>query len=350
MKHPDEILFYVGTYGPADQPSIHLCALNIKDGEMRRIGGTAGIENPSYITLDSRQHVLYAVSEKGSGEAAAFSVDAETMELAPLGSRATEGADPCYVSVSQDGGHVLVSNYSGGNINAYPVNPDGSLGEMTSNVRHQGAGVRPDRQEGPHPHSINPEPGSAWIMVCDLGLDRIMLYRLEDGKLVLQREVSLPEGAGPRHLTFHPDGKRVYCINELNNTVTVFTYDAVAGTLEALQHVPTLPEHYVPGSDDTAADIHVSPCGRFLYASNRGHDSVALFHIDSETGLLTAADWQITGGRTPRNFAICQGWLLAANQGSDNITSFRIDAESRRLIPTGNELGISSPVCIAPVN
>lgn len=348
MKYDDEIFFYAGSYGEADKPSIHLCALDTKDGGMRVLGGTSGIENPSYITLGRDGSRLYAVSEREDGEVAAYSVDPDTKELSLLGSRRTEGGAPCYVSVGGDGETVLVSNYTGGNVNAFPVSEDGALGAMSSNIRHEGKGTRPDRQEGPHPHSVTPEPGENRALVCDLGLDTIFFYRLEEGKLVPHREILLPEGSGPRHLAFHPNGTRVYCANELNNTVTVFAYDRQAGNLEILQTLSTLPEQYVPGSDDTAADIHVSPCGRFLYVSNRGHDSIALFQIDGESGLLTAADWQSTGGRTPRNFAIAGGMLIAANQNSGNITTFVIDSESGRLIPTGNELELPSPVCIVP--
>ncbi|MDT3428168.1 6-phosphogluconolactonase [Paenibacillus forsythiae] len=347
MKRPNEVLFYVGTYSPEEKPSIYLCGLNTGDGEMRIIQQTSGVENPSYITLNRAENVLYAVSEKEDGEVSAYSVDPVTNELSLLGARPTEGGAPCYVSVSPGEDYVYVSNYSGGNVNAFPVNEDGSLGEMSSQVRHAGKGFREDRQEAPHPHSVIAEASGKRILVCDLGLDRIMLYRHEDGKLARDGEVVLPDGSGPRHLAFHPGGKWLYCVGELNCTVTVLAVSGPSGSFEIRQHLSTLPEQYAEGSDDTAADIHISPCGRFLYVSNRGHDSIALFHVDEGTGLLKAADWQSTGGRTPRNFAIAGDMLLAANQNSGNITSFTIDSESGRLIPTGNELGVPAPVCIA---
>jgi 6-phosphogluconolactonase len=234
----------------------------------------------------------------------------------------------------------------GGNINVFPLNSDGSLQEMSSQVKHEGSGIREDRQEAPHPHSVIPDRTGEHVLVCDLGLDQIVFYRVEEGKLVTRREVELPPGSGPRHLAVHPSGQWIYLVNELNNTVTVFAYDDQQSDLKILQHISSLPEHYTAGSDDTAADIHVSSCGRYLYASNRGHDSIALFHIDNATGLLEAADWVISGGRTPRNFAIIGGMLLAANQNSDNIVSFRIDSETGRLIPTGNELELTGPVCL----
>ncbi|QWU16613.1 6-phosphogluconolactonase [Paenibacillus sophorae] len=350
MKRPDEVLFYVGTYSPEEKPSIYLCGLNTGDGEMRIIQKTSGIENPSYITLNHAENVLYAVSEKEDGEVSAYSVDPGTNKLSLLGTRRTEGGAPCYVSISPKEDYVFVSNYSGGNVNAFPVNEDGSLGEMSSQVLHAGKGIREDRQEAPHPHSVIPDANDKRILVCDLGLDRIMLYRYEGGNLTRHGEVVLPDGSGPRHLAFHPSGKRLYCANELNCTVTVLEACEPSGNLEIRQHLSTLPEQYAAGSDDTAADIHTSPCGRFLYVSNRGHDSIALFHVDDETGLLKAMDWQSTGGRTPRNFAITGELLLAANQNSGNITSFTIDSENGRLIPTGNELEVPKPVCIAILN
>ncbi|AIQ10920.1 lactonase family protein [Paenibacillus durus] len=347
MKRSDEVLFYIGTYSPEEQPSIYFCGLNTGNGEMRIIQQTSGIENPSYITLNRAGNVLYAVSEKEAGEVSAYSVDPGTNKLSMLGARRTEGGAPCYVSISPEGDYVFVSNYSGGNVNAFPVNEDGSLGEMSSQVLHAGKGFREDRQEAPHPHSVISDASGKRVLVCDLGLDRIMLYRHEDGKLTRYGEVVLPDGSGPRHLAFHPSGKWLYCVNELNCTVSVLGAGEPSGNLEVRQHLSTLPEQYGAGSDDTAADIHTSPCGRFLYVSNRGHDSIALFHVDKGTGLLKAMDWQSTGGHTPRNFAIAGGMLLAANQNSGNITSFTIDSENGRLIPTGNELEVPKPVCIA---
>lgn len=346
MERPNEALFYVGTYNTESEKAISLCSLSLSSGEMRVIKGTEGIENPSFLALNGAGSVLYAVSEKDQGEVYAFAIDPVSKVLSPLGSRPTEGGAPCYVSVSPKEDYIFVSNYSGGNVNVFPVNDDGSLQEMSDQVKHAGSGTREDRQDAPHPHSVIPDRSGRHILVCDLGLDQIVIYRLEDGKLAKHNELNLQPGSGPRHLAAHPTGQWIYLANELNCTVTVIANDETAGNLSILQQLSTLPDHYIAGSDDTAADIHVSSCGRFLYVSNRGQDSVALFHINQSTGLLEAVDWQITGGRTPRNFAIIGDKLLAANQNSDNITSFSIDSESGRLIPTGNELEMKSPVCI----
>lgn len=349
MKQPNEVLFYIGTYNTKEKEAILLGALNKETGEMRVLGGTAGIENPSFLALNSSGTVLYAVSERDEGEVHAFVADAGTGALQPLGSRSTDGGAPCYVSVSPKGDYIFVANYTGGNVNAFPVSDDGSLGEMSGQVKHEGSGIRQDRQDAPHTHSVIPDSTGERVLVCDLGIDQVLIYRLVDGKLVTHREVDLPPGSGPRHLAVHPSGQWMYLINELNSTITVFANNEQQGDLKILQSISSLPEQYPAGSDDTAADIHVSPCGRFLYASNRGHDSIGLFYINAETGLLEPGDWVKSGGRIPRNFAIISGMLLAANQESGNIVSFRIDRESGRLIPTGNELEVTAPVCLVPV-
>ncbi|KAI7261993.1 hypothetical protein KC345_g9588 [Hortaea werneckii] len=346
MHQPNEVLFYIGTYNTEKEEAIRLGALNKDTGEMRMMGGTRGIENPSYLAVNASGTVLYAVSEKDQGELHAFAIESSNKVLRSLGSRPTGGGSPCYVSIAPQGNYIFTANYMGGNVNVFPLNDDGSLQEMSSQVKHEGSGIREDRQEAPHPHSVIPDKTGEHVLVCDLGLDQIVLYRVEEGKLVTHREVELPPGSGPRHLAVHPSGQWIYLVNELNNTVTVFASDGQQGNLKILQNVSTLPEHYTAGSDDTAADIHVSLCGRYLYVSNRGHDSIALFHIDNATGLLEAEDWVISGGRTPRNFVLIGGMLLAANQNSDNIVSFRIDSETGRLIPTGNELELKAPVCL----
>lgn len=350
MHQPNEVLFYIGTYNGNKEKAILLGALDKETGEMRVLGGTSGINNPSYLAINASRTVLYAVSEQEEGEVHAYAVDPGSRALRSLGGRATGGGSPCYVSVAPQDDYIFVSNYMGGNVNVFPLNPDGSLQEMSSQVKHEGSGIRSDRQEAPHPHSVIPDRSGKHVLVCDLGLDQIVFYRVEEGKLVTHREVGLPPGSGPRHLAVHPSRQWIYLVNELNNTVSVFAADEPKGDLKLLQHISSLPEHYTAGSDDTAADIHVSPCGRYLYVSNRGHDSIALFHIDNATGLLEAEDWVISGGRTPRNFALIGGMLLAANQNSGNIVSFRIDSETGRLIPTGNELDVTSPVCLVALD
>ncbi|MBY0215728.1 lactonase family protein [Paenibacillus illinoisensis] len=344
----NETFFYTGTYASADQPGIVLCALDADTGEMRIVSHTEGVDNPSYLALCPDANCLYAASETDEGEVLVYRRDTATSELHLMDRKLTKGASPCYVSVTKDGKWVLTSNYSSGSVNVFPVGDQGTLEEMSALVEHTGRGKNDDRQEGPHAHSIQPDPSGQYAVVCDLGLDQIIVYRMEEGRLVTHRETNQPPGSGPRHLVFHPSGKWAYVINELNNTVTAFMYDERRGEFNTLQHISTLPEGH--SGEGTAADIRVSPCGRFLYASNRGHDSIVLYHIDQESGKLEAVEWTSTIGQTPRNFNLLPGGiLLVANQDSNNIVAFQMDGEDGRLTHNGFKLEVSHPVCITPV-
>lgn len=343
-----ETLFYTGTYASADEPGIFLCALNADTGEMRIVNHMDGVDNPSYLALSPDGNCLYVASETDEGEVLVYRRDAATSELHLMDRKQTRGASPCYVSVSTDGQWVFSSNYSSGSVNVFPVGDQGTLGEMSAWVEHTGSGINEERQEGPHAHSIQPDPSGQYAVVCDLGLDQIIVYRLEEGRLVTHREMDQPPGAGPRHLVFHPNSKWAYVINELDNTVTAFLYDERRGEFTTVQHISTLPEGHT--GEGTAADIRVSPCGRFLYASNRGDDSIVLYHIDQESGKLEAVEWTSTIGQTPRNFNILPGGILVvANQDSNNLVGFQISEEDGRLTHNGFKLELPRPVCIAPV-
>ncbi|MDO7906727.1 lactonase family protein [Paenibacillus sp. JX-17] len=346
----NETIFYAGTYASRSEQAIHVCVLNQENGEMRILSGIEGIERPSFIALNEEGTRLYAASETADGEVYVYRVDEKTGELHLLDRRATDGADTCYVSLSGDGQYVLASNYSGGNVNVFPAAGTSGLADMASQVKHEGSGIREDRQDAAHPHSVVSDRSGRYVFVCDLGLDQIVIYRLEEGgKLVTHRETNLPPGSGPRHLAFHPKGAFAYLVNELNNTVTVLSYNEQIGELTPLQHVSTLPEDQ-QHLENTAADIRITPCGRYLYASNRGHDSIVLYHIDPESGALTVQEWVETFGKTPRNFNILPGgYLLAANQDSDNIVSYAIHPDDGRLTRTGFVLEMNTPVCIEPM-
>ncbi len=340
-------LFYAGTYTGADEKGIFLCSLDLHSGQMEIVSATDGIANSSFLTMNADRDRLYAVSETGEGEVFAYAVDKETGELHLLDRKPTQGAAPCYVSVTRDGGHVLTANYTSGHVNVYRIEAGGEL-EPTSVILHSGSSINQERQEAAHPHSVFQDPEGRFVLVCDLGLDEVVFYRLEDGKLVSHHNVKTAPGAGPRHMDFHPSGKWAYGINELDDTVNVYALDTQAGDLKLLQTLSALPEGAQPGS--ASADIHITPCGRYLYASNRSDDSIGLYHVDSETGLLTAVEWVSTNGKTPRNFAVFKGgYVLAANQNSSTIVSFKIDKGSGRLTPTGYVLEVPKPVCIFPV-
>jgi 6-phosphogluconolactonase len=293
---------------------------------------------------------LYAANEKGEGTVSAFSIDAKTGKLTPLNEQPSHGAGPCHIIVDETGKTVMVANYNAGSIAAYPVQKDGSLGEATARIQHQGSSVDPRRQKGPHAHHITTDPANRYALVCDLGLDKVLVYKFDPakGSLIANEPAfaSVKSGAGPRHLAFHPRGEFAYVNNEMNSTLTVFKFDKKRGTLEELQTVSTLPPDF-KGNNSTA-EIEVHPSGKFVYVSNRGHDSLAGYTIDEKTGKVTSVEHTSTQGKTPRNFAIDPAgkFLLAENQGSHSIVVFRIDSKTGRLQATGEKAEVGSPVCV----
>jgi 6-phosphogluconolactonase len=351
-----ELLVYVGTYTSGKSEGIYLYKLNLTSGELTRAGTTKGVVNPSFLTLAPNRRYLYAVNEvddfagRKSGAVSAFAVDQKTGELRLLNQQASLGANPCYVEVDASGKFVLIANYTGGNVAVFPIHSDGSLGESADTKQYQGSSVNRERQEGPHAHCIRLDPTNRFAYSCDLGTDKIMIFRFDarSGKLLPGEPpwVQVKPGAGPRHLAFHQSGRYVFTLNEMHSTVTAFARDPEKGTLRELQTVATLPKDF--GGANTGADIHVSPTGRFLYSSNRGHDSIAIFKIDPRNGALTAIGHEPTRGMTPRNFAIdpSGAFLLVANQKSGNIVGFRLDERTGRLSATGQVVQVPSPVCL----
>jgi len=350
-----EMLVYVGTYTSGASEGIYLYRLDLSDGALRRAGITKGVVNPSYLTLERGRRFLYAVNEveefagRKSGAVSAFAIDRVTGVLRLLNQRPSMGGAPCYVTADDAGRHVLVANYVGGNVAVLPVLKDGSLGEASDVRQDEGSGPNRERQEGPHAHCVVLDRSNAHAYSCDLGTDRVMIYRFDAraGKLIANAQpwVQLKPGAGPRHLVFHPGGKFAYVMNELDSTVTALAL-AREGALKELQTVSALPLDF--HGANTGADIHVTPDGRFLYCSNRGHDSIAAFRVEARTGALSPTGHTPTGGKTPRNFAIdpTGKFLLAANQNSDTVVTFRIDPSTGGLQPTGQTADVPSPVCL----
>jgi 6-phosphogluconolactonase len=245
---------------------------------------------------------------------------------------------------------VLVANYSGGSVSVLPIREDGTLGAATAFVQHEGSGADQRRQQGPHAHSINLDAANRFAFVADLGLDKIMIYRFDPAAGTLAANdpawATLAPGSGPRHFAFHPSGKFAYVINEMKSTLTAFRYEAARGALDELQTVSTLPAGPVEGN--TTAEVQVHPTGKFVYGSNRGHDSIAVFAVDAASGRLKLVQNESTQGKTPRNFGIdpTGHFLLACNQGSNSIVGFRIDQQTGELTPTGQKLEVPSPVCV----
>jgi len=350
-----ELLLYVGTYTTGKSEGIYRYRFNLSSGELKHVGTTSHVTNPSYLTLSPSGRHLYAVNEvdefgnSKSGAISAFAVDERSGELRLLNQQPSLGASPCYVEINAHGSFVLAANYGGGNVAVFPVQPDGSLGAATEMKQDEGSSINRDRQEGPHAHCILLDRSNGFAYSCDLGTDRIMIFRFDDrnGKLqpVAPPWFQLQPGAGPRHLAFHPSGKYIFVINELNSTITAFARDRANGSLQPLRTLTTLPDNF--RGANSGADIHVSPDGRFVYCSNRGHDSIAIFAVDRAGG-LTAVGHESTRGTTPRNFAIHPSgtFLLVANQKSDSIVVFRRDQSTGRLTATGQVVEVPVPVCL----
>lgn len=355
-KDIKELLVYVGTYTTAGSEGIYIYRMDLSSGKLNLVKTVKEIVNPSFLAVDAKYRYLYAVNEvqefagKPGGAVSAYSINLKTGDLSFLNQQPTQGGDPCHVIVDKTGKFVLTANYSGGSVSVFPVLTNGSLGTITDLVQHQGSGPNIKRQESPHAHSVNLDFSNRYAFVADLGLDKIMIYKFDSNKGKLTPNdipwVNVKAGAGPRHFTFHPDGKFAYVINELNSTLTAFSYDETGGTLKELQTVSTIPDGFT--GTNSCADVHVSPSGKFLYGSNRGHNSIVIFAIDEGTGKLTYVGYEPTQGNSPRNFAIdpTGSFLLAANQRTNNIVIFRINKQNGKLISTGQTAELPSPVCI----
>ena len=348
-------IVYVGTYTRESSRGIYAWRFDPASGKVTSLGLAAEATNPSFLAIHPNRKFLYAVGEiSGAGQKGgivnAFAIDSSTGRLTLLNQVSSKGAGPCHVNVDKTGRAVLVANYGSGSAAAMPVLADGRLGESESFVQHEGSSVNPKRQQGPHAHSVNFSPDNRFAFVADLGLDKILIYRLDPAKASITPHdpphAAVAPGSGPRHFAFHPGGKFAYVINELASTVTAFAYDAAAGALKELQTVSTLPGDF-RGTNSTA-EVVVHPSGRFLYGSNRGHDSIALFRIDPRKGTLTAVERTPSGGRIPRNFSIDPSgrWLFAAHQATNNIVVFRLDPKTGRLSATSTVLEAGAPVCV----
>ncbi len=347
---------YVGTYTQRGSKGIYLAHLDFASGELRLEGVAGEVVNPSFLAIHPSRRFLYAIGEVGEfaggkgGAVSAFAIDRESGKLTLLNQKSSRGPGPCHVVVAKGGTSALVANYGGGSVACLPIGQDGHLGDATSFIQHKGSSVNPQRQKGPHAHSINLDAANRFAFAPDLGLDKIMIYRFDAARSILAPNdppaAAVAPGSGPRHFAFDPSGRFAYAINELASTITAFEYDADRGTLQTIQTVSTLPDGF-EGKSFTA-DVHVHPSGKFVYGSNRGHDSIAIFAVDSTTGKLTPIGHQSTQGKTPRNFGIdpTGAYLLAANQDTDNVVAFRINSATGKLQPTGQSIRVPMPVCV----
>jgi 6-phosphogluconolactonase len=351
-------LVYIGTYteNGSDSKGIYAYRFDSKTQQLTVIGLAATTVNPSFLAVGKDGHFLYAVNEvssyqgQKSGAVSAFAIDRASGKLTLVNQVASGGADPCYVTVDRTGKYVLVANYTGGSVAVFPIRKDGGLGDASAFIQHTGHGTNPQRQEGPHAHSIDMSPDDRFAFVDDLGLDETLVYPFDSSNGALAANAvkigKAAPGAGPRHFALSPDGKFAYVLDEMGSTVSAYSFNSSAGTLTALQTISSIPKTFT--SLDESAEIEVAPSGNFLYASNRGHDSIAVFSIDRNSGLLTLLEYTPTKGASPRSFEIAPGGslLFAANEKSDDIVLFRINRQTGRLTPTGKVLAISQPVCV----
>jgi 6-phosphogluconolactonase len=350
-----QYLVYAGTYTDHGSKGIYAARFDASSGKLTSLGLAAESIEPSFITVDARGKFLYAVNETATydnqptGAVSAFSINRTTGKLDSLNRVSSRDDGPAHITLDQTGKFALVSNYTLGSVAVFPLLADGRLGESSSLVRHHGSSVNLERQAGPHAHAVVLSPDNRFAVVADLGLDQLLTYPFDDAKGTLGAKPAVTKttaGAGPRHLVFGSDGRFLYVINEMKSTVATYSYDATSGTLHELQTVSTLPTGFKGNND--AAEIDIDRAGNFLFASNRGDDSIAVFAIDPRGGTLTIVEIDATGGRTPRNFTIdpTGSWLLAANQDSNDITVFHIDRKTGHLTRSAETLKIPSPVCL----
>jgi 6-phosphogluconolactonase len=348
--------FYVGTYTDHGSKGIYAYRFDSATGESTSLGLAADSAQPSFLVIASSGKFLYAINElsqfngQPTGAVSAFAIQPKTANLTLLNQVQSRGAGPAHIALDRSGKYALVSNYDSGSIAVFPVLADGRLGEATAFVQHKGSSVNKERQEGPHAHAAVFSPDNRFVIVADLGLDQLLVYPFNAaaGNLGSDPQVvrAVP-GAGPRHLVFDATGRHLYVINEMQSTVVTYAYDTANGTLRELQIVSALPKGFARTSE--AAEIEMHSTGKFIFASNRGDDSIAVFAINAkDNGTLTPVEIDSTGGKTPRNFVLdpTGAWLLAANQDSDDIVVFRVDPSTGHLTRSGPELHVPSPVCV----
>ena len=353
------ILVYLGTYTGEKSRGIYVSRLDPSTGTLSPPELAAETPNPSYLAIAPSGRYVYAANEintfegQPTGSVSAFATDRTTGRLTPVNAQPSGGSGPAHLVTDRTGRHVLVANYGGGSVAVLPIDASsGALKGPSDIERHTGSGANPARQKSPHAHSVNLDPAERFAYVADLGIDKIMIYRFDPAAGSLSpadpASAAAAPGAGPRHFAIHPGGRFAYAINELDCTITVYRVDPQTGALDLVQTISTLPAGVGVEKGFSTADVQVHPSGRFLYGSNRGHDSLAVFAIDQATGRLTLVQHEPTGGSTPRAFGIAPGgdFLLAANQRSDSVVVFRVALDTGRLTPTGSRIAVGSPVCV----
>jgi 6-phosphogluconolactonase len=354
----NSMLVYFGTYTGKKSKGIYVARFDADSGRLSAPELAAEIASPSFLAVHPKGEFLYAVNEVGNyqgqkaGAVSAFAIDAATGKLSLLNQQSSGGSGPCHLVTDQQGRNVLVANYGGGSVAVLPVQKDGALRPASSFIQHTGSSVNKGRQEAPHAHGIYLDPANRFAYVPDLGLDTVLIYRFDARQGTLTANdppvASVAPGAGPRHFAFHPKGRFAYVINEMVCTVTAFACDPKRGALAELQTLSTLPAGETVQPGYSTAELFTHPMGKFLYGSNRGHDTIVAYAIDAKTGRLTLVGHTPTQGKIPRSFGLdpTGRWLLAANQNSDTVVVFSIEPQTGRLTPTGQTVEVGAPVAV----
>jgi 6-phosphogluconolactonase len=345
----EQELVFIGS-GRANIEAYHF---DLATGALTPVGVAAKIAHPSFFAIAPNHRFLYSITEGGNNAASsisAFSIDPADGKLTLLNSQPAGGAGPCHVQIDARGKTALIANYGSGSVAAFPIKSDGALNSISAFIQDHGSSVNPGRQEGPHAHCIVTDPTDHFAFVCDLGLDKVLSFKFDpaDGSLHANNPafVATKSGSGPRHLSFHPNGRWAYLSAEMGNTLTAYAYDSASGVLREIQSESTLPKDF--SGQSTAAEVAVHPNGKFVFCSNRGDDSIAVFACDPDTGKMTFVERASTNGKTPRQFEIdpTGAWLLAGNQDSDTVVIFRIDTATGHLQPVGDPVPSDNPMCI----
>lgn len=351
------LLVFAGSYAEAEESGVYVYAFDEETGTLTLTDEYGGLKNPTFLNVDANRNLLYSIAEtvsadgKKVGEAVSFAIDAAKGSISLLNRKVTVDSTTCHIQRDAQSRYLTVTSFHGGMIGLFSIAEDGQISEKLDVQQHEGSSQHPERQDRPHPHSSFYSPDGKFILVPDLGLDRIVTYAIDEAgqKLVRCSEANLHPGAGPRHLVFHPSGSIVYVINEIDSTITSLTYDAENGQLTVVETISTLPAGFQ--DENSCAEITISSDGKYVYGSNRGHDSIVVLAADEQSGRLSLVEHVSVEGGHPRNFSLTPSgrYLLSANRDTNNIAVFRVDPASGKLQFTGNSTEVFKPVCVIPV-
>lgn len=343
-----KFLGFIGTYTKGDSEGIYSFVFDQEQEKITDVKLAAKVGNPTYLTITKDNTYVYAVAKDGDkGGVCAYRINKQFGELQEINRQLTDGSSPCYVGVNKTGETVVASYYHRGTVEAYVTNPDGSLNERTSEAQHKGSGPNKERQEKPHTHYSDFTPSEKFIAVVDLGIDQILTYEVSGGHLKQVQSLTLKPGSGPRHLVFHPNGKFAYCLTELSNEVVVLSFNEEDGIFKELQYISSIPEDFTENSQGSA--IRITSDGKFVYAGNRGHNSIAIFQVDEQTGKLTLVDIASSEGDWPRDFQFdpTEHYIIGSNQESGNLVLYKRNPETGKLTVLQNDIPVPYPVCVA---